>query len=343
MKRKLLSFSFLLFLLCGCAAPAEQDYEETEAVRDIFAMDTYMYLKAHGETAETALGIAAERILSLEETFSVTNENSDVWAINHAEGESVDISGDTARLLETATDIGRRTGGALDVTLYPVLTAWGFTADTQQIPDARTLSEALALVDYRKIVLDGKSVTLPKNMQLDFGALAKGYTSDSVTEILRENGVESALVNLGGNVQALGTKPDGSKWKVGVQDPFSPSKQICILEIADTAVITSGNYERCFTGADGRDYWHILDAKDGYPADNGLVSVTIIGESGLICDALSTALFVLGTEDAIAYWQTDGSFEMILVTEDAMMYYTEGLEDSIQLIGTMECEVLCHE
>ncbi len=343
MKRQLALFPFLLFLLCGCTPSAEPSPEETEAVRDIFAMDTYMFLKAYGDSADTALGIAAERILSLEETFSVTSETSDTWAVNHADGSPVTVSEDTLTLLQTAQDIGAKTDGALDVTLYPVLSAWGFTKETQQVPDAETLAEALELVDFRKITLEGNTVQLPAGMQLDFGALAKGYTGDCVTEILRENGVASALVNLGGNVQALGTKPDGSFWKVGVQDPFAPSEQVCILEIADEAVITSGNYERYFTGEDGQNYWHILDTKDGCPADNGLVSVTIVGECGLLCDALSTALFVLGTEGAIDYWRSEGGFEMILITDDAQLYYTEGLADAIQLTGVLTAEVIAHE
>lgn len=343
MKTKLVLFSFSLFLLCGCTQSAEPSSEETEAVRDIFAMDTYMYLKAYGDSADTALGIAAERILSLEEVFSVTSENSDTWAVNHAEGEPVAVSEDTLTLLYTAQEIGTKTDGALDVTLYPVLSAWGFTTETQQIPDPETLAAALELVDFRSIALSGDMVQLPAGMQLDFGALAKGYTSDCVTEILRENGVGSALVNLGGNVHAVGAKPDGSAWRVGVQDPFSPSEQVCILEIENEAVITSGNYERYFTGEDGKNYWHILDPADGYPADNGLVSVTIVGESGLLCDALSTALFVLGTEGAADYWQNEGGFEMILVTEDAKLYYTEGLADSIQLTGTMGAEVITRD
>ena len=326
----------LPLLLSGCS-------REEEAVRDIFAMDTYMYLKAYGDHADTAFGTAAERILSLEELFSVTSENSDTWAINHAGGEPVQVSQDTMTLLQTAKEIGTKTDGALDVTLYPVLSAWGFTTDTQQIPTPETLAAALELVDFREITLEGDCVQLPDGMQLDFGALAKGYTSDCVTGILRENGVESALVNLGGNVHAIGSKPDGSAWRVGVQDPFSPSEQVCILEIEDTAVITSGNYERYFTGEDGQNYWHILDAKDGFPADNGLVSVTIVGEEGLLCDALSTALFVLGTEGAMDYWRTEGGFEMILVTEDAKLYYTEGLADTIRLTGTMPAEVLTHD
>ncbi|MBQ3139967.1 MAG: FAD:protein FMN transferase [Ruminococcus sp.] len=317
MKKITTLFFLFLITLCGCANSAESSSEDTkEYSRDIFAMDTYMYLKAYGEHADTALGYSSEQILSLEELFSVTSEKSDIWAINHSNGEPVSVSDDTITVLNKAIEIGGKTNGALDVTIYPLLTEWGFTTDTQQVPTDDIIADKLKLIDYTKISVKGNTVQLPDNMQIDFGALAKGYTSDCVTEILKENGVKSALVNLGGNVHAVGTKPDGTLWKVGVQNPFSPSEQVCILEIADKAVITSGNYERFFTDENGRKYWHILDSADGFPADNGLVSVTIVGENGLLCDALSTALFVLGTDKAIDYWRNSADFEMILITDD---------------------------
>lgn len=343
MKKHLIFVSFLLFLFCGCTSSADSVSEEQkEYVRDIFAMDTYMYLKAYGECADNALGMASEKILLLENEFSVTSEQSDTWAINHSNGVSVNVSQDTMTLLQTAVDIGEKTNGALDITLYPVISLWGFTTDTQQVPEPETLEKMLSLADYTKISISEDSVQLPDGMQLDFGALAKGYTSDCIIDILNENGVESALVNLGGNVQALGTKPDGTSWKVGIQNPFSESEQICILDIADCAVITSGNYERYFT-QDGINYWHIIDSADGYPADNGLVSVTVIGKSGLLCDSLSTALFVLGTDKAIDYWKQQGDFDMILVTDDATVYYTENLSDIITFTETLNTKVIIND
>ena len=302
-----------------------------------------MYLKAYGEHADTALGYSSEQILSLEELFSVTSEKSDIWAINHSNGEPVSVSDDTIAVLNKAIEIGGKTNGALDVTIYPLLTEWGFTTDTQQVPTDDIIADKLKLIDYTKISVKGNTVQLPDNMQIDFGALAKGYTSDCVTDILKENGVKSALVNLGGNVHAVGTKPDGTLWKVGVQNPFSPSEQVCILEIADKAVITSGNYERFFTDENGRKYWHILDSADGFPADNGLVSVTIVGENGLLCDALSTALFVLGTDKAIDYWRNSADFEMILITDDEKIIYSEGLSDFINFTASYETEVIYRE
>lgn len=343
--KKITTLLFLfLITLCGCANSAESSSEDTkEYSRDIFAMDTYMYLKAYGEHADTALGYSSEQILSLEELFSVTSEKSDIWAINHSDGEPVSVSDDTIAVLNKAIEIGGKTNGALDVTIYPLLTEWGFTTDTQQVPTDDIIADKLKLIDYTKISVKGNTVQLPDNMQIDFGALAKGYTSDCVTEILKENGVKSALVNLGGNVHAVGTKPDGTLWKVGVQNPFSPSEQVCILEIADKAVITSGNYERFFTDENGRKYWHILDSADGFPADNGLVSVTIVGENGLLCDALSTALFVLGTDKAIDYWRNSADFEMILITDDEKIIYSEGLSDFINFTASYETEVIYRE
>lgn len=343
--KKITTLLFLfLITLCGCANSAESSSEDTkEYSRDIFAMDTYMYLKAYGEHADTALGYSSEQILSLEELFSVTSEKSDIWAINHSNGEPVSVSDDTIAVLDKAIEIGGKTNGALDVTIYPLLTEWGFTTDTQQVPTDDIIADKLKLIDYTKISVKGNTVQLPDNMQIDFGALAKGYTSDCVTEILKENGVKSVLVNLGGNVHAVGTKPDGTLWKVGVQNPFSPSEQVCILEIADKAVITSGNYERFFTDENSRKYWHILDSADGFPADNGLVSVTIVGENGLLCDALSTALFVLGTDKAIDYWRNSADFEMILITDDEKIIYSEGLSDFINFTASYETEVIYRE
>lgn len=343
--KKITTLLFLfLITLCGYANSAESSSEDTkEYSRDIFAMDTYMYLKAYGEHADTALGYSSEQILSLEDLFSVTSEKSDIWAINHSNGKPVSVSDDTIAVLNKAIEIGGKTNGALDVTIYPLLTEWGFTTDTQQVPTDDIIAEKLKLIDYTKISVKGNTVQLPDNMQIDFGALAKGYTSDCVTDILKENGVKSALVNLGGNVHAVGTKPDGTLWKVGVQNPFSPSEQVCILEIADKAVITSGNYERFFTDENGRKYWHILDSADGFPADNGLVSVTIVGENGLLCDALSTALFVLGTDKAIDYWRNSADFEMILITDDEKIIYSEGLSDFINFTASYETEVIYRE
>ena len=349
MRRSFTAF-LLLSVLCmtGCSVNSGADTADSIAKKhtaDIFAMDTYMTLTAYGDGAEAALSAAKDEILRLESIFSVTLEGSEVSAINASAGTPVSVSTDTAETVAAAHRYGELTGGALDVTLYPVLREWGFTTGDYHIPTYDTLEVLLKNVDYKSVQSDGVSVTIGAGQQIDLGALAKGYTGDRMISVLRENGVNSAIVSLGGNVQALGRKPDGSEWTVAVTDPFSPERNMCTLKIADEAVITSGDYERYFIGEDGKRYCHIMDPADGYPADNGLVSVTVIGSSGIMCDALSTALFVMGTDDAVGFYRTmqdktDAPFDLILVTDDGRMLYTEGIADSFTNESTMNAEVI---
>lgn len=330
MKKILCLAASALMLLSGCEKTADNS---VQASRDVFAMDTYMNLKAYGENAGDALMLAESEILRLEKLLSVTDENSDISAINSANGSGVAVAEDTAEIISKALEIGDETGGALDISVYPVLREWGFTAGEYKIPEDSTLDALLDNVDYRRIQLADGVVTAPEDYQLDLGALAKGYTSDRIMEILAEKDVESAIVSLGGNVQTLGKKPDGSLWKIAVTDPFSPDSTLAVVEVYDKAVITSGNYERYFVGEDGVRYHHIIDPEDGFPADNGLVSVTIIAESGIMCDALSTALFVSGYEKAADFWREQGNFDMILIDDNGKICITPGIEDSFSLSG----------
>lgn len=330
----------LMIFSVGCG---KNDDNPVKKQCDIFAMDTYMNLTAYGNNADAALENASERITELENLFSVTSENSDVWRINDSHGESVSISVDTANIISKAVEYGNLTDGSLDITIYPVLKEWGFTTGNYKVPDDETLGSLIENVDYNNIVLNGTTVTLPENYQIDLGALAKGYTGDEVIASLKENGIKSAIISLGGNVQALGLKPDGSAWKVAVRNPFSPDTDMCILEIEDKAVITSGNYERFFTDDDGRKYCHIINPVSGFPAENGLVSVTVIGEIGIMCDAFSTALFIMGTDSAEDFWRKNGGFDMILVTDDGKIIYTAGLTDNLKNISSMPAEVIDRE
>lgn len=338
----------MILTACSCSPKREQVSNISEKTnisetRDIFAMDTYMNLKAYGENTSSALSEAENEIMNLEKTLSVTAENSDIWNINHSAGNYTAVSSDTIEIIEKAVEIGNETDGALDITVYPVVKEWGFTTGEYKIPDEKIIEKLLENVDFQQIETSDDSVKIPTDFQIDTGSLTKGYTGDKVMEILRKNGIESAVINLGGNVQTLGTKPDGSLWNIAVKNPFQPDTEMCILSVEDKAVITSGNYERFFTGEDGVNYWHIIDTKTGRPADNGLVSVTIIGGNGLECDALSTALFVAGTEKAIEYWQKNDNFDMILVTNDGNIIITDGIEKNIKMLSGMTTEVIRHE
>ncbi|MBR1529634.1 MAG: FAD:protein FMN transferase [Oscillospiraceae bacterium] len=341
--KKIIILLLLSVFLTGCSPEKKAEIPEEPAVRDLFAMDTYMNLKVWCADGDTALDESAVLISDLEKLFSVTNPDSDTSRINQNAGNFVDISDHTANLLQEAMLIGSESHGALDITVYPVLKEWGFTTGNYQVPDDDTLKNLLSYVDYTQIQLEENQVRIPEHVQIDFGSLAKGYTSDQLIALYKSCQAESAIVNLGGNVQALGRKPDGSLWTVGIVNPFAPDENFGIVKIENQAVITSGNYERYFISDDGDIYWHILDPKDGYPADNGLLSVTIIGESGLLCDGLSTALFAEGTEQAVQHYQKSDNFEMILVTDTGKILLSEGIQENFQNLSSFPVEVISHE
>ena len=324
MKKHFISamLSALLFLT-GCSA--ESSPEPVQGT--FFAMDTAMDFTVYGDAA--LLDEAETLIGSLEEQVSVTDEHSDIYAIDHTGSGS--LSGNAAELMEQALELCRRTGGALDISVYPIVRAWGFTTGSYQVPDEETIQSLLPLVDYTQIQYDAATgvVTLPEGMEIDLGSVAKGYAGQLAAQMLREHGVQSALLNLGGNVQTVGTKPDGSPWQIGIKDPQGEDAMM-VLSVEDQAVVTSGGYERYFE-QDGQTYWHIMDPSTGHPADSGLLSVTIVGKQGIICDGLSTSLFVMGLEKAADLWAQSGDFEAVFVTASGEVYITEGLQDRFAL------------
>lgn len=324
-----LSALLALLLLASCAAPSAAGGQSHTVT--LLAMDTVMELTASGEGSEAALEEASALIARLESLLSVTDEDSEIYAANHSGGAPVPLSGDTARLLEQALDLCGDIGGALDVTVYPVVRAWGFTTGRYQVPEEDALSGLLQLVDHTRISLEDGVLTVPDGMELDLGAVAKGYTGDRILDLFRSSGVTSALLDLGGNLQTLGAKPDGSPWRIAIQDPVGEG-YAGVVEVENKAVITSGGYERYFE-EDGVVYWHIIDPATGCPARSGLLSVTIVADSGALGDALSTALFVMGRERAGDYWRSRGGFDFILLGEDGTVTITEGLEDSFSLYG----------
>lgn len=351
----LISLVLSMYLLPGCKSykaneqltvnetTLVQTVKESSAAEDehktrIFAMDTVMQMTAYGEGGERGLIAAQEAIERLEGLVSVTDENSEIFLVNNNPGISYTVSEETAYLIENALNYGRRTNGALDVSIYPIVKAWGFTTGVYQVPSEETISALLEAVNYNAIDYNTviKTVSLSKGMQIDLGAIAKGYAGDLAIESMKSAGVTSALISLGGNIQALGTKPDGSLWQVAVQNPENKESYAGVLEIENKAVVTSGGYERYFVGDDGEIYWHIFDPTTGRPAHNGLISVTIVGDSGMLCDMLSTSLFVMGLDNASAQWREYGDFEAVFITESHEIYITEGLENSFSPLGIYE-------
>ena len=318
--KKGIAVLLLIVLLTACKA-----VPRTPVEKELFAMDTYMKMTAYGKGAKEALDKAASEIRRLDSLWSVGQENSEVSRINAARTGTV--SPETAELLEMALTLHQETEGALDITIYPVMELWGFTGENRKVPSEEELKKTLALVDAGQIRFDGETITLGVGQGIDFGAIAKGYTSSYIMKVLKEQGVTGAILSLGGNVQCMGTKPDGSKWHIGIQRPDGGDGYLGVLTLTDKAVITSGGYERYFE-ENGTIYHHIIDPETGYPADSGLTSVTIVSADGALADALSTACFILGKEKAEAYWKAHADqFDMILYTEEGELLITEGLAD----------------
>ena len=320
----------LLLLLTALSGCGRTNLEAQEAENSFFAMNTYMTFTAYGEQAEDALADARARVEEVEALWSVTDEGSEIYQANHSGGEPVNVSEETAELVSFALEMAEKTDGALEPTIYPVLRAWGFTTDTKQVPSQEEINALLGDVGHEKITLDGTLLTVPEGMELDLGAVGKGYAGDLAAEAVRARGIECAILSLGGNIQAVGSRPDGTDWRVGLRSPWEDGT-LGVLRVSDQAVVTSGGYENYFEDEDGNVYWHILDPETGYPAKSGLLSVTIICPQGRMGDALSTALFVMGPQKAEEYWRKNGDFEMILVTEEGEILITEGVADRFTL------------
>ena len=310
-----------LMLLAGCANTAGDAAGESSAV--VFAMDTEMQLKAYGKNADEAINAAKAEINRLDKLFRRGDRDSEIFKIN--KNGSYKVSEDTAKLTRCACEIGDMTNGVFDITIAPVMDMWGFYTKDFRVPAKTEIDSALGRVDHGNVTVNSDTVTVSNGSELDLGGIAKGYLSSKIMEIYAEHGITSGIVSLGGNVQALGTKPDGSKWNIAIMDPSDSAAYIGSVRIKDKAVITSGGYQRFFE-RDGKRYHHIIDPSTGYPADSGLSSVTIISEDGALADGLSTSLYIMGLDKSAKFWYDNGGFDAIFVTDEGEIYITEGLD-----------------
>ena len=303
----------------------------------LFAMDTLVNATLYaGKQAvvDREQGIMSGAVSSIEKALSVTREDSDISRVNRKAGQQgATVGGETIEVLTRALELCELTGGALDITAYPAVKAWGFTTEEHRVPSEEELAELSKKIDYSAVKLEGETVTLPAGMELDLGAVAKGYAGDWLAKDARGNGITSALLDLGqSTIVAVGSKPGDKPWRIGVVDPARPGSYFAVVALADMAMGTSGGYQRYFE-QDGVTYWHILDPATAAPARSGLASVTVIAPSALTCDGLSTALFVMGLEEGTAFWRDhpELEFEAIFVTEEGKIYRTAGLEGRFSL------------
>ena len=292
--KKLLPLLFVCLLICGCSRQAQAT---------LYHMNTVMTLDIEDRDYEDGIRAIDTMLRDLESTWSATRPGSVLAKLNS--GEAVELTEDQTALLERVYALSERTGGAFDPTLLALSQAWGFGTENQAVPSPDAIASALA------------------EDQLDLGGALKGYAGQEAVKILNDLDIDRALLNLGGNIQTYGEKKDGTPWNVGIQNPDGGALVGIIAVTGTASIVTSGDYQRYFE-QDGVSYHHILDPETGYPADSGLRSVTIIARDGLTADCLSTALFVMGLEEAAEFWRTSDDFEAVFIADDGKIYATEG-------------------
>ena len=317
---------FIPVLLAALSALLLSSCSATVQSHESFVMNTVIRQTIYAPNADITM--QNNKILQdIEEEMSKTIDTSDVGKLNASQGQTVQISSDTVQVLMASLAEAEKTDGAFNPALGNVITAWGFGTDSVRVPDDQELTALLAATDYRKVTVEPADNTANTGgTQIDLGGAVKGYALDRIAENLQQNNIESAVISLGGSIYAKGTKPDGSSYKIGIRDPYSGENDYMgTILLEGKFVSTSGIYERGFE-KDGVWYHHIIDPKTGYPADNGIESVTVVADSGILSDIYSTALFVMGVETGIEFAQQNG-LDVLYLTKNKEIVTTDGFRE----------------
>ncbi|RKD21568.1 thiamine biosynthesis lipoprotein [Caminicella sporogenes DSM 14501] len=301
-----------------------------------FFLGTVVTIKLYdNKNTENILDLAFDKIKEIEKKMTINAENSEVIKINSFAGKNfVKVSNDTFYVIKKGKSYSQLSKGRFDISIGPIVKLWNIGTENARVPSQSEINSKLDLVNYNDIILDEskKSIMLKKEgMILDLGGIAKGYAADTIVEILKKHNIKSAIIDLGGNIFAYGNKPDGSKWNIAIQNPFSSrGNYIGIVSVKNKAVVTSGIYER-FLEKNGKRYHHILDPKTGYPVENNLASVSIIADKSIDADSLSTSAFALGLEKGLDFIEHIKNTEAIFVTKNSKIYITSGLKNNFKL------------
>ena len=343
----------LLFTGCGNITDADTSTTGNEPISiSSIKLNTAVQITIYDSQDKALLDDCLALCDKYELVFSRTNEKSELYKLNHRKdtsdkdpntdrqttpypvsgtADTWHISEDLAALLSEGLDITRESDGAFDIAIAPLTSLWDFTAEDPKVPDDAAIQKALPLCSSDGVTIDGQDITLPSDdIQFDVGAIAKGYIADRLKDFLVKKGVKSAIINLGGNVLCIGSKPDGTPFKIGIQKPFADRNETeAVMDITGKSVVSSGIYERCFKQG-GKLYHHILNPKTGYPYDNSMISVTIISDQSVDGDVLSTTCFALGLEDGLKFAEKKG-VQAVFITEDYKLHYTDGFRDEIRV------------
>ena len=312
----IIAFTLSFSVLSGCSKKNSNKISATRIM-----MDTAVTITLY-DSDETTLTECFEICQAYDNLFSRTNPESDVSHINDSNGKRTEVSTETSFLIGLSQQYCAKTDGKFDITIYPVSTLWNF--ENAVVPSSESIAEALPLINYNNVIVEDGFVTVANGSKIDLGAVAKGYISNALKEYLTQVGVKNAIINLGGNVVLIGDNTNGKGYSVGLKNPKKTDSNIATLVMSDKAIVTSGTYERHFE-LDGINYHHILDPKTGYPVNNGISSMTIISDDATYADILSTACFLLGSEDGMKLAVSEGC-EAICILDDGKMLLTDGLK-----------------
>jgi thiamine biosynthesis lipoprotein len=325
--------TILAIVVSACSRKVVEDVVPISGTE--FLMGTVCTIKIYDKSTTKVLDKVFKRISEIEDIMSINKDTSEVIDINNAAGERpIKISDGTIEVLKEGLKFAVLTDGKMDITVGPFVKLWKIGTVAARVPSKEEIQEKKALINYRNLIVDEKNKTAflkNKGMIIDLGAIAKGYAADEVLKILKENDVEHAIINLGGNVFAMGKDVTGTPWKIGIQDPFSQRGDIIgMIEVENKSIVTSGIYEKYFE-KDGKKYHHILNTSTGYPCDNSIAGVSIVSEKSIDGDALSTSVFSLGLEDGMKFINTIPGVECIFITKDKQVYITTGLKDNFKI------------
>lgn len=346
LKQKKLNCIFLicilfLLVLTGCSnSIAENKKEKNQAsfiTKQGFLLNTVITINIYDKQDQTILDECFDLIKKYEKIYSRTDINSELYALNQrtvpGDGQTYQISDEMSDLLRYGLNYSELSEGAFDITIAPVTSLWDFTALEPVVPDKESIETVLPEINYKNVTLGNDTVTFTNDgVKIEFGAIAKGYIADRAKDYLISQGVNSAIINLGGNILCVGSKPDGTPFNIGIQMPFADRNEtIEVMEIVDYSVVSSGIYERFFQ-KDGVTYHHILNPKTGYPVDNNLISVTIISKQSVDGDGLSTTCFALGLEKGLELINSLPDIYAVFIDEDYNITYSEGFKKAITLL-----------
>ena len=324
-KRLTALLSASILLLSGCSGlPRERSQTYTDTL-----FDTVISVQIFDSVDEDVLKGCEKLCKKYDSMFSNKIEDSEISRINSAGGNPVEVSKETIKLIKKGIYYSEMSDGAFDITIAPVSSLWDFKAETPSVPSPEAIAEAVSHVNYENIIIRDNTVKLADPQAgIDLGAIAKGYIADQIKDYLEEEGVRHAMINLGGNVLAMGSKLDGSDYNIGIQKPFDETGEpITSVKISDKSVVTSGIYQRYFK-ADGKIYHHILDPNTGYPCENNLYSVTILTDSSLTADALSTTCFLLGYDQGMKLINQLDNVDAVFITNDNQIHYSKNFQNN---------------